>query len=559
MKRLPIGLSDYKKLIQDDYYYIDKTLLIRELFYKGGIVTMMPRPRRFGKTLNISMLKYFFEKTDTSHAHLFQDKKIWQHPDMVKMQGKFPVIFLTFKDVKESTWEVSFGKIVSVIANEYTRHSYLLESNLLADFEKEIFKNICAERASIADYHNSLFKLSQLLERYHQEKVIILVDEYDSPIHAGYVHNYYQETIEFMRGLLCGAFKDNTSLERGVITGILRTSKEGIFSGLNNLKIATILDEAFADAFGFTQKEIDQILQDYNLKAISGDFKTWYNGYLIGNTNIYNPWSALNCVDAHGQLLPYWVNTSDNALIKNIIAQATTQTKEACSDLLQGKMLQNICINDKMALPGMHQDANSIWSLLLFSGYVTIASCRLDEGIYFADLTLPNKELMLLFKSLVDELFVQSLGSDEMRYLEQALREADAKLFGKLFAKFMLESMSFYDFSDKEPEKSYHLFALGLLVVFAHRYAVRSNRESGYGRFDIMLIPHDKNMPGIIIEFKKRDDDEGETMQECADRALEQITTKNYAAELRSQGVNKIAFFGIACHKKEILLKSTSN
>lgn len=556
MKRLPIGLSDYKKLIDDNYYYVDKTLLIQELFYKGGIVTLMPRPRRFGKTLNLSMLRYFFEKTQTPHAYLFQDKKIWQIPEMAKMQGKFPVIFLTFKDIKESTWEVSLGKLKATIADEYRRHNYLLSSDLLETDEKELFKSICAKTAGLEAYHRSLLNLSIYLERYHQEKVIVLIDEYDSPIHAGYFHNYYKEVVEFMRGLLCAVFKDNMSLERGAITGILRTAKEGIFSGLNNLKVATVLQQNFAECFGFTQSEVDQMLHDYQLEAIGQDFKAWYNGYLIGQTKIYNPWSVLGCIDARGIFLPYWVNTSDNALISRIIAQASPQIKEACADLLEGKALPDIQINDKMVLPGMTNDANSIWSLLLFSGYVTVASYRLEEGIQYIGLVLPNKELVVLFKTLVDDLFKQSLGDGEFRYLEQALKEGDGQLFEKLLAKFMIQSMSFHDFNADEPEKSYHLFALGLLVVLSHRYAVRSNRESGYGRYDIMLIPHDKNLPGIVIEFKKKDDKE--TIEECANRALEQIKNKNYAVELQGQGIKKVELWRIACHHKEILLISES-
>jgi hypothetical protein len=554
MKRLPIGLSDFKTLIEDDYCYVDKTLFIDQLYNKGGLVTMIPRPRRFGKTLNLSMLKYFFEKTEKSHAYLFEDKKIWQIPEMVKKQGKFPVIFITFKDIKERSWENTKAKLIATVTEEYLRHKYLLKSNLLDDAEKEIFQNICTKSAQLEEYHRSLLNLSKYLERYHGAKTIVLIDEYDSPIHAGYLNNYYPEIIEFIRGLLCAVFKDNTSLERGVVTGILRTAKEGIFSGLNNLEVATILQQNFADCFGFTQEEIDQLLRDYKLEAISKDFKAWYNGYLIGKTKMYNPWSALNCLKSDGLLIPHWVNTSDNALIKTIIATSSPQIKDACAELLKGNALPNIKINDKMVLPGMNNDSNSIWSLLLFSGYVTVSSYRLEEGIQYVDLVLPNKELFVLFKSLATELFEESLGEEEVSVLETALREADGKLFAKLLSKFMIQSISYHDFSDKEPEKSYHLFVLGLLVVYSHRYAVRSNRESGYGRFDIMLIPHNKSLPGIVIEFKKKDDDE--TMQECADRALEQINRKNYAAELRSQGLASIALFGIACHGKEVLLKS---
>ncbi|MBS1987482.1 AAA family ATPase [Candidatus Dependentiae bacterium] len=553
MKRLPIGLSDYKKLIEDNYYYVDKTLLIQELFYKGGIVTLMPRPRRFGKTLNLSMLKYFFEKTTTSHAYLFEDKKIWQIPEMAKLQGKFPVIFITFKSIKESNWQDTYHKIIHLIAYEYRQHSYLLDNDILDTNEKEFFNKITSLSSTHADYQMSLLYLSRFLERYHKAKVIVLIDEYDAPIHMAFVKGYYQEVISFMRGFLTDVLKDNPSLERSIVTGILRTAKEGIFSGLNNLKVATVLQQDFANSFGFTEQEVERLLKDYQLENIHADFRAWYNGYLIGQTKIYNPWSALNCIDESGVFRPYWVNTSDNALINTIIAEASTQVKDACGLLITGNSLPDIIINEGMALPGMLNDANSIWTLLLFSGYLTAASSHVEEGLTYVELILPNKELLILFNTLVDSLFKQSLGNDDFRYLESALRDADGELFEKLLSKFMIQSMSFHDISDAEPEKSYHLFALGLLVLFSKKYAVRSNRESGYGRYDIMLIPQDKTLPGIIIEFKKKD--LKESMQKCADRALEQIKSRSYATELESRGVKKIAFFGIACHKKNVLLK----
>jgi hypothetical protein len=473
---------------------------------------------------------------------------------MVQLQGKFPIIFVTFKDIKESTWDVSRSKLVGIISQEYARHSYLLDSDLLSDHEKDIFKNICTKTATTAEYHNSLLNLSQFLERYHQAKTIVLIDEYDSPIHAGYLNNYYSEIIEFTRGLLCAVLKDNSSLERGVVTGILRTAKEGIFSGLNNLKIFTLLDEQLADKFGFTEKEIEQLLHNYNLESIAPEFKSWYNGYLIGKTKIYNPWSALNCADRSGDLIPYWANTSDNGLIKKIIATSTTDIQDSCAELLHGNAVPNIEINDKMVLPGMINDSDSIWSLLLFSGYITINQCVLNaKGKFICSLVLPNRELNSLFDDLVTALFKEGLEHKNIIALGHALRDADGELFSILLSKFMIQSISCHDLHDTEPEKSYHLFVLGMLVVYSESYTVRSNRESGYGRFDIMLIPHDKNRPGIVIEFKKKDDKE--TMDQCANRALKQIKEKHYATELRSQGIDKIAFFGIACHNKEVLLK----
>ncbi len=553
MKQLPIGLSDYKQLIEEDWYYIDKTLLIEDLINYGGLVSLITRPRRFGKTLNLSMLKYFFEKANDSNEHLFVDKKIWSVSKARALQGKFPVIFMTFKGVKETTWESTYEKFIHLIAKEYRRHEYLLDSPALSPNEKAIFTRIVLLLSSEAEYHMSLVYLSNFLERHHGEKAIILIDEYDAPVHGALFHGYYEKVACFVRSFLGDGLKDNSSLKLGVISGILRTAKEGIFSGLNNPKVFTILQERFADKFGFTDGEIDQLLNDYKLDKIKEDFKSWYNGYLIGETCIYNPWSSLGCVDEQGKLQPYWVNTSDNALVAKLIATASPQIKEACVELFKGNVLPEIRIEENMVLPGMVGNPNSIWSLLLFSGYLTAASYKLSEGMQYGNLVIPNKEIQILFEDLVDKLFRQSLGQSEVAVLEEALRKADGGLFSTMLSKFMTQSMSWHDISENEPESSYHLFVLGLLVVFSNSYSIRSNRESGYGRYDIVLVPHDLSRPGIVIEFKKKE--ANETLEECAERALEQIVQKKYAAELQSAGIKNIALFAIAFHKKEVLLK----
>lgn len=551
MKRLPIGLSDYKKLIDDDFYYVDKTLFINDLLTKGGHVNLFPRPRRFGKTLNLSMIKCFFEKTETPHAYLFEDKKIWTVESAKKHFGAYPVIFLTFKSIKEECWDNAYKKMVRLIADEFRRHHYLLDS--LDAHEKDIFNQLVSEQADEARYGTSLLFLSRLLNRYHQTNVIILIDEYDAPIHEAFLRGYYDKVITFMRSFLGDGLKNNNHLKLGVITGILRTAKEGIFSGLNNLEVFTILRNETADYFGFTEREIQQLLADYHLSATLDQFKTWYNGYFIVNSKIYNPWSSLNCVKNNGDLLPYWVNTSDNALIKKIIAQAQPDIKQACSELLSGKPLPNVPIEESMVLPGMLKNSNDIWNLMLFAGYLTVSSQHIEEGIRYADLIIPNKELTVLFKKIITDLFQEAVGFADVGHVEDALRRGDGKLFETLFSKFILVSMSSFDIPAEEPENSYHLFALGLLVVFTHRYSVRSNRESGYGRYDIMLIPHDKKEQGIVIEFKKKD--KHETLEECTDRALEQINSKGYATELQALGITNIVLFGIGCHKKEVLLK----
>jgi hypothetical protein len=357
-----------------------------------------------------------------------------------------------------------------------------------------------------------------------------------------------------MRGLMTAVFKDNSCLEKGVITGILRTAKEGIFSGLNNLEVFTVLDEIMDDKFGFTEQEVGALLKETNLGEIHDDFQRWYNGYLMGKTKIYNPWSVLNCVKRGGSLMTYWANTSDNALVYKIVAQAESHFKEACADLIARKVLENIEIEDKMALPGMLKDANSVWSLLLFSGYITVSKFELSKkSKNICSLVLPNEELHILFADMASDLFKQSLNYAEVHALDDALRRADGKLFSKLVSKFVIQSMSSYDIPADEIERSYHLFFLGLLVVFAEKYEIKSNRESGYGRLDIMLIPKVTAVPGFVIEFKKKDDDE--TMEECTERDLDEIKAKKYAAEIYTTGIKEVVGFGIACYKKNVLLK----
>jgi hypothetical protein len=553
MKQLPIGFSDYKQLIERDLYYIDKTLLIEDLINFGGLVSLISRPRRFGKTLNMSMLKYFFEKSEKSHQALFEDKKIWKVPQARALQGKFPLIFMTFKDTKRADWQASYDSFASLIADEYNRHKYLRDGGILNENELAIFNRIASLKASEVEYHKSLLYLSSFLTSYHKEKTVILIDEYDTPIQGGLLHDYYDKVTEFMRNFLGYALKDNANLQLGVVTGILRAAKEGIFSGFNNPKIFSVLRPRLADKFGFKEEEIDQLLKSYGLESKKEDFKSWYNGYLIGETKIYNPWSSLCCVDEKGEFRPFWANTSDNALIRKIIASSSPQIKDACAELLRGHTLPGIPIDDEVVLPNLGEDSNSILALLLFSGYLTTTSYKIHQGEFMAALTLPNKELVILFKKLVTQLFTNSLGDSDVIFLKRALQNGDGKLFSELLSKFIVQSMSWHDIAEDEPEKSYHLFVLGLLVVFSESYIVRSNRESGYGRYDILLIPHDPAQLGFVIEFKKKD--ATELMEKCAERALEQILQKKYATEMQSMGIKKIVLFAIAIHKKEIYLK----
>lgn len=552
MKKLPIGISDFKKLVAGNYYYVDKTLLIKELVDSSGDVLLIPRPRRFGKTLNLSMLHYFFEKTAADNSILFAHTAIWQQENYKKLQGKYPVIFLTFKDIKEADWEIAYKRMISIIAKEFERHFAAVKEHLSGHQLIE-YETIIAKTADQAAYHESLLLLTEFLYKAYNEKVIVLLDEYDAPIHAGYSNEYYEQSINFMRPLLTSVFKDNKYLERGVLTGILRTAKEGIFSGLNNLDVCTLLENTFQDKFGFTQPEVNQILADYNYSGQIHEVQQWYNGYIFGSTTIYNPWSILMFVHKEGKLQPYWVNTSDNKIIKKLLTYSDIGVKTDIESLLIGNTITKI-IDEAVIFPGIEHNEQALWSLFLFTGYLTFASCNLERGKLYCNLKIPNEEIKILYETFIQDIVQELLKTEKVTTFLHALVTGDKETFAALLQEFIINSMSFYDLPSGEPEKSYHLFVLGLLVYLSDTYQVKSNRESGFGRYDIMLIPKNKNKLGIIMELKKVSAHTNETLELAAQRALEQISTKHYVQEMKSLGITKIKAFGIAFEGKKVLV-----
>jgi hypothetical protein len=381
MKKLPIGVSDFKEMIENDFYYIDKSLIIKEILDNVSKALLLPRPRRFGKTLTLSMLKYFFEKHEQqeSKSELFKDLKIYKDKDAMEKQGKYPVIFLTLKDLSDNSWKKCFKNLKGIVAQEFRRHNYLLGSDILDEFEKDYFLRILSEKTEEADYRSSLRRLSGYLHKYHKKenKVVLLIDEYDTPIHYGYYNGYYDEIINFMRGFLGGGLKDNSDLAFAVVTGILRISKESIFTGVNNLKVCTLTNSAYSDHFGFLQNEVDRILKDYDLTNKSSDVKSWYNGYNFGGKTVYNPWSILNFVDEK-EIKPYWVNTSANKLVKNIIQKAPDTLKDEIKKLLLGNVIRKK-INENIIFSQVEGDENVLWSFLLFTGYLKYEN-KLLEG-----------------------------------------------------------------------------------------------------------------------------------------------------------------------------------
>lgn len=553
MRVIATGISDYKEIIEKNYCYVDKTLLIEELLSTGDKVTLLCRPRRFGKTLNLSMLHYFFEKTPHSHAYLFTDKLIWRNERMRAQQGNYPVIFLTFKDVKEQDFQGAYKSIVNLIIDEFKRHEITL-SRILDPDEHVKYRKIIEGSADRIDYSASLLFLSRLLNKAYAHNVMVLIDEYDAPIHAAYTHGYYQEMVDFIRILLSKVLKDNSYLERGVLTGILRTAKEGIFSGLNNLTVCTLLNDEYADKFGFTESEVSALVHEQNIPVPTQEITSWYNGYHAGrSTLIYNPWSILMCAKNHGALKPYWANTSGNEVVKDLITKASSTIKNELLALLQHELVEKP-LEEAFTFSDINWRTDTVWSLLFFSGYITYSSRTLtSRGKLVCSLRLPNREIEELYKNFIEDIFAQSFThSHHINEFFTALMHGDCALVQQLLQEFVLNATSFHDIDSAEPERSYHLFVLGMLVTLEGTYHVRSNRESGYGRYDIMLIPRDTNKPGVIIEFKRAMQ---QTLEQAADAALEQIHEKQYAQELRAMGIETICSYGIAFQGREVLVK----
>ena len=552
-KKLPIGISDFKRLIDEDCAYVDKTLLIQEVVEKGTSVALIPRMRRFGKTLNLSMLRYFFEKGEEDTSYLFKNFNIWKDEKYRKMQGQYPVIFLSFKDIKYASWEQTFEAIEELVSKEFQRHRYLLEDATLFPEEKEDYLKIIRKEATEALLAASLLRLTEWIHRYHKKLVVVLIDEYDTPAQSAYIGRYYDTAISFLRNFLSGGLKDNSHLERGVLTGILRIAKESIFSGVNNISTFTVLHETFRDKFGLMESEVVKLLEVYGLQSKLPEIRKWYDGYRIGSCGeIYNPWSVLKCIEDGGVIAPYWVNTSDNALMKQLITRGTDDLKADVEELLRGGVVEKT-IEEGIVFPDLEIKTDSVWALLLFSGYLTIdappsygTSCKLR---------IPNIEVAELYKSMILEWFKNSIQEYNYRLLLNSLVTGDIDTFSQIFREFLLSSVSVFDLPAGESEKIYHAFVLGMLIGLKDRYTVKSNRESGFGRYDVMLIPKNPDDLGIIMEFKKIGTFNKMHLETAVLLALKQIEDKHYAQELLDCGVHRILYVGLAFEGKNVLIR----
>lgn len=547
-KSLPIGVSDFK-LATTGYYYVDKTLMIRDFLDKKPMVSLFTRPRRFGKTLNMDMLRVFFEKTNEDTSVYFKDKQIWQCGDYyTKHQGQYPVIFLTFKDVKSMTWEETFQKIRRLISLEFIRHNELETSSVLTAYEKEQYHLLAGDSGDEVDCQMGLQLLSLLLHKHYGRECIIIIDEYDTPIQQGHTCNFYPEIVNFMRNFFSGGLKDNPHLAFGFLTGILRVAKESIFSGMNNLKTYSILDDGYSSYFGFTEKEVKDMLRYYGKDDKYNELSEWYDGYRFGNTEIFNPWSVINYISDNCFPKAFWQSTGSNEIIGEIIQTATPEITKDLYKLLCGEKIAAY-IDTGVIYPEVQNNPYSIYSFLLVAGYLNVANIYpQSDGNFMCDVAIPNKEITFVYeKEVLNRTNQNSLAIS----ISQAIFSKDTQKLQALLEDFMVKSISSIDGAN---EGFYHGMMLGLCAILGNRYKIRSNRESGLGRFDIQLIPLTKGMPGFIFEFKHTKDEHTD-LSALADSALQQIEAKKYDTELRDNGVNSIISIGIAFRGKSAVVR----
>jgi hypothetical protein len=554
-KRLPIGLSDFKSLIEENYYYIDKTLLIKELIDSGSRVTVLPRPRRFGKTLNLNMLKCFFEKTGTTTDALFKNLAIWAAGDEYRShQGRYPVLFLTFKDVKYSDWPRCRKKIEMEISALCRQFKYLLTSPELEEIEKKKLQSLMNEEAGPELYDDSLKIISEYLHRVHDTKVIILIDEYDIPIQQGYTGGFYDEVVEFSRTFLSGGLKDNPSLEKAVLTGILRVAKESIFSDLNNPQVCTLLNQKYADKFGLLEEEVKELLDYFEIGFEMKHVRDWYNGYTCGETQIYNPWSIINFADSWQEgFRPYWVNTSSNTLIKELFSRSGEKIKQDLKALIEDKTVTRV-INENIVFPEIGSNENHLYSFLLFSGYLKHLKIIMKEELTFCELAIPNNEVKYLYKTIITSWFSETIKNHNMELMLRSLVSGDIEQFSRIFADYVEASVSYFHLGDDDGERVYQAFTLGLVLWLNKEYAVTSEEPAGYGRADLMLIPHDKTKKGIIFEFKKADKRKNQTLEETAEGAKKQILSRHYRQKMEAHGVKDVICLAVAFKGKDVLV-----
>ena len=545
-----IGESDFKGLRVRNNYYIDKTMYIKNIIDNESRVVLVTRPRRFGKTLNMSMLKYYFDCTKTDNQELFKDLKIMeQGEEYTSKLGYYPVIYITLKDVQDRNYESMLLDMKTAMLNMYKEHMYLLKSDEIFDFEKDRIMDILYCREDENVLKNSVRDLSEYLSRYYNKPVILLVDEYDVPLQNAYVEGYYEEAVKFFKTFYGVTFKDNPYLEKTVLTGVSRVAKESIFSGANNFDVYTVLDNEFADNFGITEEEMDKVIEDFEIQDEKEEIKSWYDGYKIGEVEgIYNPWSILNYLNKK-ELMPYWINTSSNDLIKLILKNSTT-VKEKIERLLKGEAIE-VKINLETVIVGIEENEDNIWGLLLGTGYLKVVeTVDITEGIY--KVKLPNYEIKFLFQQIIDDWFRNKVIGNDLKSILKDLVTLNIEEYEEKFKILVREMFSYMDVGENTAENFYHAFVLGMLVGLKDSYYVNSNRESGMGRYDIMLEPKDKNGNSFIMEFKVYKEEKEKNIEETIENAKKQIEEKGYEQNLRERGFTNITKMVYAFKGKEV-------
>ena len=552
-KPLPIGIEDFKEVIDSGYYFVDKTLMIKDLIVNKVKVGLFTRPRRFGKTLNMSMIQRFFEKTDESNAYLFDGLKISEFPECMQYQGQSPVISLSLKSMKQGSYKDAFHMFKVLIAREYDRHKDILKSGKISDSERDLFRSILTQKAEDAFYLDSIKFLSDIMVKYYNKNVIILIDEYDVPLENAFYQGVYTDMVNLIRSVFESALKTNPSLDRAFLTGCLRVSKESIFTGLNNLDIFTIISPMFTDSFGFTPDEITDILKYYKLEDKANEIKEWYDGYLFSDTQIYNPWNTINhiknlTVNPNYPCKPYWSNTSSNEIVKRLIEESNDRTKNAIEELINGTPVKAQIYED-ITYGTIDVNSEYIWSFLLFTGYLKVTAYETIGDETYYEMVIPNTEVKSIYKNTIRAWFEKKINADSRTDILEAILKADAEKLEDLLCTWMVNTISCFD----EQENYYHGFVTGLVSGF-NGYMVVSNRESGNGRFDLVVKQRSKWNYAAILEFKIVD--KYNQMTKACEDALKQIEEKDYEASLRDEQYENIAKLGVCFCQKRCRVKS---
>ena len=548
--KLPIGISDFKELIEEKYDFADKTLFVKEIMGDGAKVILITRPRRFGKTLNMSMLQYFLQSNYPQEQNLFEGLAVSEDVEFCKTyQNQYPIIFISFKDIKKSNFVDAYADITKLIKKLYASHEYLLEGDILPEHEKHTFISLLNQDGIKTDVEGAIEQLSAYMTKKFNQKPILLIDEYDTPIQAAYMNGYYDEMIELMRSIMGQALKDNIHITKAILTGITRVAQESLFSGVNNFIAYSLLQKKYGQYFGFTEAEVIGLLNKSEYVIPLQGIKEWYNGYRVGDYTLYNPWSIINCLNNEGILKPYWLNTADNSLLKSLVSNASTVVKRRFEELLQGKSVE-APLMENLVFADLNQKEDVLWSFLLYVGYLNVLSTRRQGYLLLAEIAIPNKEVGCIYDEMISEWFSKAISLETYDEFVNSISTGDMERFEVILSAYLIQSGSYFDFNVNTPEQVFHGFILGLVLGLRDSYIIKSNQEGGYGRFDVVLIPNDKKKNGVLIEFKTAD--RAELLESRAKEALEQIKLKKYTAIFEQHGIKSALAIGLAFCGKQV-------